>query len=135
STGPNGTQAALFSILSGWSGTAHLSQRARTSAILHILKLDQQAVWIGKVEFRCAFLGAAAVFRPHADVMDERCRSAADAPASLDAVAFERLDDRIRIETGHAHAQMVDASRSRRVRAASAGPTTSEHQELHAADA
>jgi hypothetical protein len=104
---------------------------------LATMKLNQQPVRIGEIQLRRAFLCPATILHPHADVMDQRSRRALGAGSRLDAVTLERLDDGVRVETLHAHAEMVDAGRTR-CSVCGGTPAASgagEHEELHATHA
>jgi len=60
-----GKRSAVQSPSSG----AHVAQNATAAAILGVLKLNDQAVRVGKVQFGCSFLRPAAILHAHADVV------------------------------------------------------------------
>src|SRR5262245_54719271 len=99
---------------------AHVPEHARSAAITHVLQLNDQAVGIGEVQFRRAFLCPTAIFLPHADVVDERTGRPLTVAAWFDPVCLQRLDHRVRVEILERHAQVVDGGAGRSARSAAA---------------
>src|SRR4030095_5204348 len=96
------------------SPRAYVTEVATATAVLHILQLDEQSIWIREVELGCPLFGAAAILHPHGHVRrhgsDRPCCTA----ARLDAVAFQGLEDAIHVEVVHVHTNVIDGRRPRR---------------------
>src|SRR6266850_1767389 len=114
------------------SCSTHIPQHTPAPTVLCVLQLNQQAVGIREVQFRCSFFCAAAILHPHADVMNQWRWRALRISSWLDAVAFERLDDFFRIEIVHAHAKVIDAGGPGRSAGRSSATATAKDQELDA---
>ena len=112
----------------GIASGAHIAQNPGAAAVLHILKLNHQAVRIREIQFRRAFLCAAAIFHTHIDVVDQWAGRALRGSSRFDAVTFERLDDVVRLEIVDSHAEVVDAAGTRSGIRDAAG----EHEKLNA---
>src|SRR5437867_2010636 len=110
-------------------GSANVPQDTRSSAVRGVLKLNDQAVGIREVEFRCPFFCTSTIFHAHADVVHQGARRSLCTSSRLDAVAFKRLDDLLRIETVHSHAKVNDGAGPSRARRSLAA-TSTERQEL-----
>src|SRR5262245_54799835 len=78
-------------------GNTYVPQDTCSSAVRSVLKLNEQAIGIGEVEFRGPFFCTSTIFHSHADVVHQGSRRFLCTSSRLDAVAFERLDDLFRI--------------------------------------
>src|SRR3989442_7607575 len=110
-------------------GNTCVRQDTGSSAVRRILKLNDQAVGIREVEFRSPFFCTSTIFHSHADVVHQGSRRSLCTSSRLDAVAFERLDNLVRIEIVHSHAKVIDGAGPSRARRSLAATSTG-RQEL-----
>src|SRR5262245_37754263 len=126
-------QVALRAIGRETDSAAHVPEHPRSAAITHVLQLDDQAVRVGEVQFRRAFLCPAAIVLPQADVVDEWTGRTLTVATWFDPVCLQPLDDRVRVEILQRHAQMIDTGARSGARSAAACSTSVEYQKLDAA--
>src|SRR2546430_17733629 len=102
-----------------------------STAATGVLPVPGEPAGNGEAQLRRAFLRAAAVLHPHADVVAHRTDGSRLVLARLDPVALERPDDAVRVGAFEAHAAMTDARGApRRGRRGASAPAAARGQQV-----